>query len=49
MERDFQKDESRSEIIFPSSLTTKELDFLMKEAKRVGLLPVPPSNKVWGC
>lgn len=44
--QDFQNDENRGEIFFPSSLTTKEVDFLVEEAKGMGLHPVPPpSNK----
>ena len=46
MNRDFQKDENRSEISFPSSLTAKEVNFLVDEAKEMGLHTVLPSNKV---
>ena len=44
--RDFQNDDQQSEIVFPSSLTTNEVNFLVEEAKKSGLFCIMPSKKV---
>ena len=44
--QDFQNDDKQNEIVFPSSLTSNEVNFLVEEAKKYDLRCITPSKKI---
>ena len=46
LSRDFLADKQQNEIVFPSSLTENEVNFLVEEAKKSNLYCISPSKKV---